>query len=325
MSILVPMNNFAPPLFEPATWLPNGHFQTLYASLVMAAPTPDYRREIIDLPDGDLVAADWVDGNPENPLFVMVHGMEGDSESRYARLLMDQCSHLNWSGVVLHMRSCGGLINKLKNFYHAGFYQDLEYFLDELLPGRHVDRAVYLAGVSLGGSQVVHYLAKGNPEGRVQAAALISTPLDLKASADFMKAGFNRLYIMKFRRSLVKKYHAKADLIRNEVMVKNLSRARNFWDLDNAATAPLHGFRDAAHYYREMSALTILPDISIPTLYLAAKDDPFIPEASMPKNQHRNGLLKTVLTDSGGHVGFVDRQGRSWMAPTVFEYFMSFE
>jgi len=291
----------------------------------MPAPMPDYRREIIDLPDGDIIAADWVAGEPEKPLFVLVHGMEGDSESRYARLLMNQCSSMGWSGVVLHMRSCGGLMNKLRNFYHAGFYQDIQYFLDDLLPTRKIVGNIYLAGVSLGGSQVAHYLAKGNPKGHITAAAMISTPVDLKASADFMKTGMNRLYIIKFRRSLLKKYHVKAALIQNDEMVEQLSRSRNFWDLDNAATAPLHGFRDAEHYYEAMSAVNVLKDISIPTLYLASRDDPFVPEWSMPKGEGKAGLLESHLTDFGGHVGFVDNYGKSWLAPTVLKYFMSFE
>ncbi|MCF7824849.1 MAG: alpha/beta fold hydrolase [Candidatus Marinimicrobia bacterium] len=317
--------HFVVPVFVPAPWLPNGHMQTVFASLMMSVPMPNYRREIIDLPDGDIVAADWVDGTLDKPLFVLIHGMEGDSESRYARLLINECQALGWSGVVLHMRSCGGLINRRRNFYHAGFYQDIAYFLDVLLPKRKISENIYLAGVSLGGSQVVHYLAKGRPQGRVKAAALISTPLDLKGSADFMKSGLNRLYILKFRQSLLKKYAAKKDLIRNDEMMASLARAKNFWDLDDAATAPLHGFDDAKHYYQEMSAKKVLPEISIPTLYLASKDDPFIPEASMPNGECKTAQLRTILTDAGGHVGFVDQHGQSWMSPTVFKYFLSFE
>ncbi|NQV29800.1 MAG: alpha/beta fold hydrolase [Candidatus Marinimicrobia bacterium] len=319
------MKKFQPKDFKPANWLPNGHFQTVFASLLMPVAIPPYKREILDLPDGDIVAADWVDGNIDKPLLVLIHGMEGGSESRYARLLMNECISRGWTGVVLHMRSCGGLMNRLRNYYHAGFYQDIEYFLDQLLPARGWEGTTYLAGISLGGSQVVHYLAKGQARERVKSAVIISAPMDLGASADFMSKGLSRHYVMKFQKSLLAKYYMKEDLINDSELGQKLAEAKNFWDLDNAATAPLHGFRDAKHYYGEMSAKKCLKDIQVPALYLASKDDPFVPEHSMPKGIHETGMLQSILTEQGGHVGFVNHYGKSWMAPTVFEYFSMFE
>ncbi len=319
------MINFKACRFKSAPWLPNGHSQTIFASMFMSAPLPDYRREILELPDGDIIAADWVDGEVNKPLLVLIHGMEGSSESRYARILMNACSDQGWTGVVLHMRSCGGLINRRRNFYHAGFYQDIQYFVDQVLPARDLDVKIYSVGISLGGSQLAHYLSTDNAVKRVKAAMMISTPLDLKASADFMLTGMNRLYVLKFRNSLLKKYRIKADLINNESIASKLALARTFWDLDNYATAPLHGFKDATHYYGEMSAINCLHDIAVPTLYLASRDDPFMPEESMPANDSKVGMVRSLLTDSGGHVGFVDQYGRSWMVPTVFNYFSSFE
>ena len=312
------MEQFLPKPFKAANWLPNGHFQSIFASLCMPVRLPEYRREVINLPDGDIIAADWVDGEKNAPLAVLIHGMEGSSDSRYARLLMNECRNRGWAGVVLHMRSCGDLINRHKQFYHAGFYDDIEYFLDELLPAMGYTDKVFLLGVSLGGSQIAHYLVNGKATDRVRAGAIISTPLDLAACADFMSNGFSRVYVTRFRNSLLKKYHLKADIIGDDRFEKELSKAKTFWDLDNAATAPMHGFRDAAHYYDEMSSKKCLKDIPVPTLYLASQDDPFVPEASMP--QRPMGHVMPVITERGGHVGFVDHFGRSWMAPTVFDF-----
>ena len=314
------MENFQPSPFEAAGWLPNGHFQSIFASLIMPVKLPDYRREILKLPDGDITAADWIDGDGDGdaPLLVLIHGMEGSSHSRYARLFMNECRQRGWRGVVLHMRSCGGLMNKHREFYHAGFYQDIEYFLDKRLPALGFKQKVYLLGISLGGSQVAHYLAKGDATARIKAAVIVSAPFDLAATADHMSKGFSRNYVAKFRQSLLEKYHLKSALIDDEEIGSKLARAKTFWDLDNAGTAPIHGFRDAAHYYQEMSANKCLQDIPVPTLYLASKDDPFVPEAAMPHNS--TGSLTSLLTEKGGHVGFVDHYGKSWMVPTVFKY-----
>ncbi len=284
----------------------------------MSVKLTDYRREILNLPDGDIIAADWVDGTPGEPLVVLIHGMEGSSDSRYARLLMNACIERGWNGVVLHMRSCGGVINKRKQFYHAGFYNDIRYFVDERLPQMGSNQKVFLLGVSLGGSQIAHYLVKGKALERVRAAAIISTPLDLGASADFMSKGFSKNYVIRFRKTLLVKYRQKAELIGDESMANELAKAKTFWELDNAATAPIHGFKDAAHYYTEMSSKNCLKDIPVPTLYLASRDDPFVPEASMP--QKSEGLVTSLLTEKGGHVGFVNQYGKSWMIPTVFKF-----
>jgi len=313
------------PAFQPAAWLPNAHFQTVFASLVMPVPLPEYRREIIELPDGDIIAADWIDGAEGAPLLVLVHGMEGDSSSNYARLFMNACRDQGWSGVVLHMRSCGGLINRKKTFYHAGYYTDIMFFLNwHLVERSHYDR-IYLVGISLGGSQIAHYLGKAVPTLALRAAAMVSAPLDLRASADFMQTGFNRLYVLKFRSSLLKKYHQKANLIQDEQMVARLAVARSFWELDEVATAPLHGFRDASEYYEQMSAKNCLQDIVVPTLYLASRDDPFIPAASQPPTGTKIGEVTAYLTTHGGHVGFVNHYGNSWMVPAVMGYFARFE
>ncbi len=314
------MEKFQPSPFVSASWLPNGHFQSVFASLIMPVKMPTYRREIINLPDGDFIAADWVDGDADTPLLILIHGMEGSSESRYARLFMNECSLRAWRGVVLHMRSCGDLINTKKQFYHAGFYQDIKYFIDERLPILGLKQSVYLLGISLGGSQIAHYLVNGNATERVKAAAIISAPLDLAATADFMSTGFSRVYVAKFRDSLLKKYHLKSHLIGDDSMAHKLAKAKTFWDLDNAGTAPIHGFRDAAHYYAETSAKNCLKDIPVPTLYLASRDDPFVPASSMPENSMGNKNLTALLADKGGHVGFVDPYGKSWMIPTVFNY-----
>ncbi|MBT4035395.1 MAG: alpha/beta fold hydrolase [Candidatus Marinimicrobia bacterium] len=317
-TIFISMEKFQPSPFQAASWLPNGHFQSVFASLLMPVKSPNYNREILELPDGDIIAADWVDGDMEAPFVVLIHGMEGSSQSRYAKLLMNECVKRGWRGVVLHMRSCGGLMNRRRKFYHAGSYEDIEYFVDKWLPAQGFNQPVYLLGISLGGSQVAHYLAKGNATTRIKAAAIISAPFDLAASADHMSSGFSRNYVVKFRNSLLEKYHQKSALIDDAEIGPKLAKAKTFWDLDNAGTAPIHGFRDAAHYYLEMSAKNCLKDIPVPTLYLASRDDPFVPEASMPHSS--TGNVTSLLTEKGGHVGFVDHYGKSWMVPTVFKF-----
>ena len=82
-----------PEPFRPAPWIANRHAQTLYAALAAPAPRIEFRRERWDTPDGDFVDVDFVDGPGGTPWVHLFHGLEGSSNSPYARKLMDHVVH----------------------------------------------------------------------------------------------------------------------------------------------------------------------------------------------------------------------------------------
>jgi predicted alpha/beta-fold hydrolase len=87
--------------------------------------------------------------------------------------------------------------------------------------------------------------------------------------------------------------------------------ARTFREFDDAATAPLHGFRDADHYYTASSSAHYLAGIRVPTLLLHSADDPFLPSDAIPRAAARdNPFITAAFTEHGGHVGFV--AGTPW-------------
>ena len=86
-----------------------------------------------------------------------------------------------------------------------------------------------------------------------------------------------------------------------------LRAIRSFQEFDDRYTAPLHGFRDAEDYWTRASARQFLPRITVPTLILNARNDPFLTTDSMPfPEAEANSSLFLEAPDSGGHVGFLD-------------------
>ena len=62
-------------------------------------------------------------------------------------------------------------------------------------------------------------------------------------------------------------------------------------------------------YYARSSSGQFLPRIRVPTLLIHAEDDPFVPEYVIPREAIRaNPYLTAVITQHGGHVGFVAGQ-----------------
>jgi predicted alpha/beta-fold hydrolase len=142
----------------------------------------------------------------------------------------------------------------------------------------------------------------------VQAAAVVSVPYDLAAGALALESSpMGRLYALYFLRSLRRKVRWKEALLAGRVPVARVLAARTIRDFDELATAPLHGFRDADHYYGDSSSASYLHRVATPTLLLHALDDPFLPAAALPlpaMRKHPHLVLGVV--DRGGHVGFME-------------------
>lgn len=109
-------------------------------------------------------------------------------------------------------------------------------------------------------------------------------------------------------RSLKRKAFEKLERFPDLIARDRLGELRTMYEFDDALTAPLHGFRDADHYYASSSSLGWIDQISIPTLLLSAADDPFLPQAVLDDVRlvaRRNPRLHLEFPPHGGHVGFV--------------------
>ena len=135
MTVQFSKTDFLPPL-----WLRNAHLQTILPRYI-AKNTPDYHRTLLkdSLAQSD-VAFDYVmaddqkgaDGRYTTPIVVLFHGMEGSSQSHYARTLASHISTKGWHFVVAHFRSCGGVAVSGKVFYNAGDAAELAHYLQVL-------------------------------------------------------------------------------------------------------------------------------------------------------------------------------------------------
>jgi len=96
--------------------------------------------------------------DPAAPLFVLFHGLEGSSDSHYARVLMAEAKARGWFGVVPHFRSCGGSMNLLPRFYHLADSAEVDWVLRRL-KAQHAG-PVIAAGVSLGGNVLLRWLCR---------------------------------------------------------------------------------------------------------------------------------------------------------------------
>jgi predicted alpha/beta-fold hydrolase len=289
-----------------------GHAQTIWPALLSrrhdGAARPRWRRERWNTRDGDFVDVDWQDAQreaPTTPLVVLFHGLEGSSASHYAEAFAAAAAARGWRCAVPHFRGCSGEPNRAPRAYHSGDYEEVGWMLERF---RAAHRGPIVAvGVSLGGNALARWGEEAGESATrsVRALAAVSAPLDLAASGAAIGRGFNRLvYTRLFLDSMRPK--ALAALERHPGLFdrERLLAARDLRDFDDVFTAPLHGFRDADDYWKRASSKPHLARLRVPTLLLNARNDPFVPAASLP-SAHEVGASVTLRQPAqGGHVGF---------------------
>ena len=302
-------NSSSAPLSLPyraPSWLPGGHLQTIYPALFVPKPAVVYRRERWDTPDGDFIDVDFVDGEPGRPLMVLFHGLEGSSDSHYARAMMATAASMGWSGAVPHFRGCSGEINLAPRFYHSGDAEEIDWIMRRLASCAQTIAAgkLYAVGISLGGNALLRWLGEFQHDAEiVDAACAISAPLDLAGGGAALGKGFNRLYAQNFLRTMRTKSLAKLEQFPTLFDRERLMQARDLYTFDNIVTAPLHGFRDTDDYWHRASAKHVLGDITVPTLVLNARNDPFLPAQHLPLTAAPP--VRLAYPEHGGHVGFL--------------------
>jgi len=291
------------PEFRPAWWLPGPHLPTLWAALARRRPQPALRPERFELADGDFVDLSWV-GGETGPLIVMLHGLEGSVRSKYAAALLSQIERHSWGGVLMQFRGCSGELNRLSRSYHSGDTDDFRSVL-ALLRRRYPDRPLMAVGYSLGGNVLLKYLGESGAANALEAAAAVSVPFDLGAAANRLNRGTSKFYQWHLVRSLRRKVEEKFARRSAPISIADLDRWTSFWSFDDNVTAPLHGFRDAREYYAKSSCRSFLRSIATPTLIIHARNDPFLSPDAIPEPCELSDSTTLLLTERGGHVGFV--------------------
>ena len=296
-----------PSTYRAPLWMPGGHAQTILAAKMVPRPQVDYRRERWDTPDADFVDVDFALPEPASdaaPVLVLFHGLEGSSQSHYALSVMRAAADRSWRGLVAHFRGCSGEPNRLPRAYHSGDSEEGDWILRRV-QARWPHARLFAVGISLGGNMLAKWLGERAEDARfVTAAASIGSPLDLAAGGAAISRGFSLVYTKMFLATLRDKALAKIERFPGVADAAAVRASRNLYEFDNAFTAPLHGFRDTEDYWSRASAKPLLPGVRVPHLLLNARNDPFVPAASLPRSAQVSREVYLEQPEEGGHIGF---------------------
>ena len=299
--------------FIPPRWLQSGHLQTIgtvwprrFRHLPPGAP----RLLAVDSDTKLRLDCNWQPDRQTRPTLVLVHGLEGSSESQYMIGIADKGWAAGFNSVRVNIRNCGDTEHLTPGLYNAGLSEDLRAVIETLLREDRLPE-LHLAGYSMGGNTLLKLAGEWGEDApqAVRSLAAVSPSIDLARCADALGEPSNFLYERRFVNGLRRRMRRKAKLFPKIYNTNGLDRVRTVREFDDAFTAPLGGYGDAANYYYRASALRVIERIALPTLVMAAQDDPFIPVQSFSDPALTGNPNLAVLTPQcGGHAGFIQRK-----------------
>lgn len=315
--------------FEPPFLLRNPHLMTIAAAFWhrrYAYLNPPIARFFETEPDTQVRADCHWQANPaDHPTLVLLHGLEGSSDSGYILGTADKAFHAGFNVLRLNQRNCGGTEDLTPTLYNSGLSCDVCAVVSELIDRDRLPE-IFAAGFSMGGNLVLKMAGEFGEAAPKQLRGIVGVcpSCALGACADAIGEFRNRVYERRFVKLLKARMLRKAALFPERYELNGLKKIRSVRDFDDAITAKFCGFRDADDYYTKSSALQFFDKIRVPALVLVAQDDPMIPFRCFDAREiGTNPQITLEAPRYGGHCGFVARGGsgeRFWAEARIVEF-----
>jgi predicted alpha/beta-fold hydrolase len=321
--------------FVPHPLLPGPHAQTVAASMQpgrhrsFREENALYESRLFEVEEGTrvLLRCRWQAERRNAPTLLLLHGLEGSTESLYMLGTAQKAFRRGFNVVGMNMRNCGGTEHLAATLYHSGLTRDLARVLEEELAGREGLGEIFVVGFSMSGNMVLKLAGEygaGAPK-ELAGVAAVSPSIDLHSCADALESRANTLYRLSFVRNLRGRVRRKNRLRPGLYDTRHLRRVRTVRQFDECYTAPHGGYGGAADYYDRTSSRAVIPAIRVPALIIHSADDPLIPaEPFRDPGIAANPDVLLVLTRRGGHVGFISARApgedRHWAENRVVEF-----
>jgi predicted alpha/beta-fold hydrolase len=263
---------------------------------------------------------------------VVVHGLEGSSESQYMLGIARNGLAAGMNVVRMNQRNCGGMDHCGPTLYNSGRSGDVAAVARNLVERDGIPGFV-LIGFSMGGNLVLKLAGEWGSDGPAEfrGVAAVCSAVNLAASADALHEPANRIYEYYFLLQLFRRFRRKVRLFPGSFDASRLRGIKTLREFDERITAYYCGFTGADDYYARAAAAPVVGRIARPTLVIQAADDPFIrllPETRQTFLSNPNIIY--VETEDGGHCSFIgERDGDAayderWAEREVVEFAKQF-
>ena len=328
--------------FVPRLFLSNGHLQTIAGNFLSRRNTlPPPVPELVEvspasesqIASGVLCECHWhpVGVRAKRPTVLIVHGLEGSSESQYVVGNANKMWRAGANVIRMNMRNCGDTERLSPTLYHSGLSSDVEVVMRHFIARERL-QSVALVGYSMGGNLVLKLAGELGVDApsQLHSVVAVSPAIDLGPTADALHRPANRLYERHFLRSLIKRFRLKASLFPRAYDARRAAGIHSLRQYDERITALYSGFASADDYYNRASAARVVDRIRVPTLVIHALDDPFVlitPETLA--TLIANPFISLLESQHGGHCAFLARPGHAsgddgyWAETTLLRFILA--
>ncbi len=209
----------------------------------------------------------------------------------------------------MHFRGCSGEANRLPRAYHSGDSDEGDWIL-RAIHQRWPTAPLYAVGVSLGGNMLAKWAGEREQDASfVTAAASIGSPLDLAAGGAALGRGLNKIYTRMFLATLKSKALAKLERFPDIARDSRL-HATGCAAAATCTSSTTNTRRRCTAFATPTTTGTGRPAsrgcaaVRIPYLVLNARNDPFVPESSLPQPHDVSTMVELEQPREGGHIGF---------------------
>ncbi|MGO8983851.1 MAG: YheT family hydrolase [Terriglobales bacterium] len=297
-------------------WLCGGHVQTVASFLIprrFHLPPPEERLVEVEPGVHVLCHCHWQADRASALTIIIVHGLEGSSESQYMLGVAEKALVAGMNVIRYNQRNCGGTDRLAPVLYHSGLSNDVAMVAREITARDGVQRFA-LAGFSMGGNIVLKLAGEWGAQApkEFRAVAVCCPAIDLASSADALHEPANRIYETYFLWALRRRMRQKARLFPGHFDAGRLRGLKSLREFDDKVTAYYCGFAGVDDYYDRASAAHVVDRIAVPTLVLYAANDPFVRlTAETRRKISCNPNITFIETRDGGHCAFIGRETSS--------------
>ncbi len=315
--------------FTPATLLRNQHLMTIvpgyWPRRALLDGIPIESRFFTTDPKTQLLGfCHWQPNRTGCQTLLLVHGLEGSSESHYMQGIAAKAYRAGINVIRLNQRTCGGTEQLTPTLYNSGLSQDYRAIVQELASLDRLTR-IWLVGYSMGGNLILKAAGElGSSEAALAGAIAVCPNIDPTQCAKALEEPRNWLYHYHFLTKLKARMKRKAALFPWRWDLTELDRIHLISQFDDRYTASDGGYASGPDYYDRAGSRHVLDKIAVPTTIVTAQDDPFIPYSMFSLAAiKRNPLIRLTSPHYGGHCGFIQgtqsNEDRFWVESRIVE------
>lgn len=312
--------------YQPTFWAANSHFQTILGCFPhFFNQRFNFRREYIQMRDGGTIALEWytdkdyaygkkVLSNTDPILLISTWVLGPDVSS-----LCETASKEGFQPVIYNCRghNVPMTTKQFGAFFDADDFKEAVDYIHNVNPFSDL----FALGYSLGAAPIIGYLGKRGKSSLINAAILVSSTIDMDI---LLNSGFKPPYksiVNHFFKQIVKKcscYNSINDVNdaeQDDSLYDILCRSH--WEAD-----PYDSFNE---WLKVNNPANTVRNIRTPTLFVNSLDDPVMEDKSPAYVSLRNNsYCLEIVTDMGGHCGFLDGVLASpWTDRIALEFYNS--